>query len=429
MTIGTRPAAGLASLRPATAASSQRRPVGRLRWLDALRGIAALAVVYEHFASYVLPEAKAATVQCVHAGTFGVMLFVLVSGYIVPASIERRGSVRDFWIGRVLRLYPAYLVTIGLAVLIARFGAGRLPDQFDDQRATTVLAHLTMLNEIVGVDNIQNQFWTLAYEMCFYLLVTVIFIAGVHRFSAEIAVLLAGAAATLGGVLPSRIFAGDALAMRNLTVITALVLFAGVVAVCTRVRAVVVSGAVLLGAFVLSLLGVNQRAGAWEGFIILAVMFTGTALYRAQVGQISRVRALVAVVAVMAGAAFAAIVTGHMWHLVEPGSFPAERSWPGGLALALVLFGAGMTLRHRHIPAWLAWLGKISYSVYLLHYVFIYVFAGVIDNLAGGPLPQRLGLTAGYLAALLVASWACYRFVELPFQSLGKRVVRRLSPA
>jgi peptidoglycan/LPS O-acetylase OafA/YrhL len=434
MAIDTSSAPGVVSVRPegvppTAEPPAAARPAVRMRWLDALRGIAVLAVVYEHFAGYVLPDVKAVTVQWVHAGTFGVMLFFLVSGYIVPASIERRGSIRDFWIGRVFRLYPAYLATIAVAVLIAKLGVGELPDQFDDQRATTLLAHITMLNEVVGVGNIQNQFWTLAYEMCFYLLVTVIFIAGVHRFSAEIAVLLAGAAAALSGILPSRMFADNALAMRNLTVITALVLFAGVVAVCTRFRAVVISGAVLLGVFVLSLLGVNQRPGAWEGFIILAVMFTGTALYRAETGQISRVRAVVAVVAVLAASVVAAAVTGQMWHLVDPDSFPAERSWPAGVALALAFFGAGMLLRRRRVPAWLAWLGAVSYSVYLLHYVLIYLLAGVVDGLADRPLLERLGLTAVYLAALLGVGWVCYRFVELPFQRLGKRVIGRLRAA
>lgn len=39
-------------------------------------------------------------------GIFGVVAFFLVSGYIVPASLERRGDVQAFWIGRLFRLYP-----------------------------------------------------------------------------------------------------------------------------------------------------------------------------------------------------------------------------------------------------------------------------------------------------------------------------------
>jgi peptidoglycan/LPS O-acetylase OafA/YrhL len=402
------------------------RPAVRLRWLDALRGIAVLAVVYEHFGSYLIPDLKFATSRYAHAGTFGVMLFFLVSGYIVPASIERRGSIRNFWIGRVFRLYPAFLITIMIAVLIARFGPGWVPASFGDQPATTVLGHLTMLHEVAGVQNMQHQFWTLAYEMVFYLLVTVVFVFGVHRFSAEIAALLAGAAVALGGLMPSRLIAADPLSLRNLVVVTALVLFAGVVAVSGKRPAVALGGAVLLGVFVLALLGINQRAGGWEGFIILAVMFTGTALYRAEQKQTSWVRAVLAVLAVVAAAIGSVYAYGDMWHMVGADRFPVERSWLGGLLLAFAFFGAGMVLRHRRVPAWLSWLGAISYSVYLLHFVVIYLTKGWLVPYQDGAWWQRSALAAGYLAVLLALSYACYRLVELPFQSLGRRVVKRL---
>jgi peptidoglycan/LPS O-acetylase OafA/YrhL len=419
------PAAALAG-RP-TPAAPVPRPTPRLRWLDALRGIAVLAVVYEHFGTYLVPGLKLATTQWVHAGTFGVMLFFLVSGYIVPASIERRGNVRDFWIGRVFRLYPAFLVTIAIAALLALLGPGWVPASLSEQPATSVLAHLTMLHEVIGAENLQHQFWTLAYEMVFYLLVTVVFVAGVHRFSAEIAVLLAGAAVALGGVLPSRAFAADGLAVRNLTALTALVLFAGVIMVSARRRAVVIGGAVLLGGFVLTLVGANQRSGAWEGLIILAVMFTGTALYRFHTGQIAAARAVAAVGVVVAAAVGAVHLHGGMWHLVNVSRFPAERAWLGGLLLALAFFGAGILLRHRRVPGWLAWLGAVSYSVYLLHFAVIYLTKGWLVPHQDAPALVRAGLAAAYLAVLLLASGACYRLVELPFQRLGRRLVHRLA--
>ncbi|GGL13264.1 acyltransferase family protein [Mangrovihabitans endophyticus] len=403
------------------------RPARRLQWLDALRGIAVLAVVYEHFGSYLMPDLKLATTRWAHAGTFGVTLFFLVSGYIVPASIERRGSVRDFWIGRVFRLYPAFLLTIAIAVLIGVHGPGWVPDTFTDQPTTSTLAHLTMLHEVLGAENLQHQFWTLTYEMLFYLLVTVVFVIGVHRFSAEIAMLLAAAAAALGGLLPARMLATDGVALRNLTVLTALVMFLGVVAVSTRWRAVVLAGAVLITGLVAMFLGLNQRSGAWEGFIILAVMFTGTALYRYHAGQISPYRAVAAVAVVVASAVTAVYLHGHMWHMVGADQFPVERSWLGGLLLALACFGAGMLVRHRSIPGWLAWLGAVSYSVYLLHFVLIYLTKGWLVPHQDSAAPVRIGLALAYLAVLLAASYVSYRFVEVPFQQMGRRVTKRLA--
>src|SRR5881397_2950111 len=84
----------------------------RLAWLDALRGIAALVVVYEHAQDPIFPELRTTVAPWFDTGKFGVMVFFLVSGYIIPASLERRGSIRDFWVSRLFRLYPLWAVAV-----------------------------------------------------------------------------------------------------------------------------------------------------------------------------------------------------------------------------------------------------------------------------------------------------------------------------
>jgi peptidoglycan/LPS O-acetylase OafA/YrhL len=55
-------------------------------------------------------------------GQYGVFVSFLVSGYIVPASLERRGSVRGFWVSRAFRLYPnETLVSVRSNALESRF--------------------------------------------------------------------------------------------------------------------------------------------------------------------------------------------------------------------------------------------------------------------------------------------------------------------
>ncbi|WP_405088849.1 acyltransferase family protein [Microbispora sp. NBC_01389] len=81
-----------------------RRTSKRLAWLDALRGLAALTVVFEHALTPLLPEARLPVKAVFDPGWYGVMVFFLVSGYIVPASLERRASLRKFWISRFFRL-------------------------------------------------------------------------------------------------------------------------------------------------------------------------------------------------------------------------------------------------------------------------------------------------------------------------------------
>src|ERR1700742_1539303 len=90
----------------------------RLAWLDALRGIAALCVVFDHLTYSVLQPVRNAVYQWFDPGQYGVFVFFLVSGYIIPASLERRGSIRGFWVSRLFRLYPLYIVALVVAVVL-----------------------------------------------------------------------------------------------------------------------------------------------------------------------------------------------------------------------------------------------------------------------------------------------------------------------
>ncbi|MEU8658991.1 acyltransferase family protein, partial [Actinoplanes philippinensis] len=67
----------------------------RLAWLDGLRAVAVLLVVYAHLTRFVFTDLRAVTGEWLHAGPAGVMLFFLVSGYIIPASLERHTPGRD----------------------------------------------------------------------------------------------------------------------------------------------------------------------------------------------------------------------------------------------------------------------------------------------------------------------------------------------
>ncbi len=90
----------------------------RLAWLDALRGFAALCVVFDHGSTLLLLPARSFLYQWVNLGQYGVFVFFLVSGYIVPASLERRGSIRGFWISRAFRLYPMFLLVLVLSAVL-----------------------------------------------------------------------------------------------------------------------------------------------------------------------------------------------------------------------------------------------------------------------------------------------------------------------
>src|SRR5580658_3784374 len=111
---------------PMPAPAAAVKPASRLAWLDALRGIAALCVVFDHLTYSVFQPVRAAVYEWFDPGQYGVFVFFLVSGYIIPASLERRGSVRSFWVGRVYRLYPLYLFAVGGMIVLWATGIGSL---------------------------------------------------------------------------------------------------------------------------------------------------------------------------------------------------------------------------------------------------------------------------------------------------------------
>src|SRR5580658_11088403 len=125
----------------------------RLAWLDLLRGIAALFVVFDHLSYYVLQHVRAEVYNWFDAGNYGVFVFFIISGYIVPASLERKGSVRTFWVSRLFRLYPLYLFAIGFAMLLWAIHFGDLRGE-DADPETSVLSQLLMMSNVLGGINL-----------------------------------------------------------------------------------------------------------------------------------------------------------------------------------------------------------------------------------------------------------------------------------
>src|ERR1700722_3422817 len=130
-------------------AETQPKPRQRLAWLDVLRGIAALAVVFDHFSEYLLKGVRLHVYHWVDTGEYGVFVFFMISGYIVPASLERKGSVRSFWVSRLFRLYPLYLLAEGIAVALYLVPFGGLRGEGSDPEAS-VLSQLLMMSNVLG---------------------------------------------------------------------------------------------------------------------------------------------------------------------------------------------------------------------------------------------------------------------------------------
>ncbi|MEV7012558.1 acyltransferase [Streptosporangium sp. NPDC051022] len=381
----------------------------RMDWLDALRGIAAVVVVFEHAFKFLLPEARSPVKAVFEPGWYGVTMFFLVSGYIVPASLERRGSVRAFWISRFLRLYPLFGVCVaGVALLIA-VGWDGLHIWWGSRPISMALAHLMMMQNLLYVPNLVNVLWTLSYEMAFYLLVTALFSLGMHHRSTASALSFTVVAVLGVGTLPVALLSsGGSGRMLTVVLVVATLVAVGLTAVLGGSGVIRQAGAIVIGITVLGLLAVNQSyPGPGQGLLILATMFAGTALYRAERGEIPWRQAVWVALVPLAG----------IW--LARGEFGFQIA----IAAAWITFIIGMTLRHRKVPQALTWLGLISYSIYLLHPLLLEGVERFWPEPLAIPLSLRLLALAGVMGLLFGLSALTWRFVEAPAQRLGKRLI------
>src|SRR5690606_5141844 len=257
----------------------------------------------------------------------------------------------------------------------------------------------------------------------FYLLVTAMFVAGVHRAGARVALGFGVGAAMMGVALPSALLVSRW--PDGTVLVTVLLLAGGLAAMFTGRRPVRRAGAALVAALALALLFLNSRIGAIESLCILATMFAGTAIRGVQDGRL-RARPAAAMIAVVAVLTMTAgLRTPTSWAL-NANPNPLGADWSIAVGAAWLTFLGGLALRNRPMPRFLVWSGLVSYSVYLLHPLVIQgVWYAAGRDPGGLPPIVRFGWGVVLVTVVLTAAAVAYRYVELPAQRLGRRLIRR----
>lgn len=336
--------------------------------VDGLRAIAILPVLGYHLGLGWLP-----------GGFTGVDVFFVISGYLISGlMLEEMGrgefSVLRFYQRRALRLLPALvvvcLVTTGLALW------QMLPNEFADQGRTLTATALFVAN--VFFQQNSDYFggmaesapllhtWSLAVEEQFYLLFPLLLL-GLHRFAPRRIV-----AVTLAGV---------ALSLLLCVQLTERLPSTSFYLLPTR--------AWELGLGALVAMGLRRhpdapaRLGPLPGLIGLALILWGIA------------------------------------RIGPEDDFPGANALFPAVGATLILAGAGGIGVARLLAlAPFAWIGRISYSLYLVHWPLI-VFWREVHG------PDSAGATLALLAAASLAlAWISWRWIEQPFRSAAWRQAR-----
>lgn len=158
-------------------------------YLDVLRLLAALVVLASHATGYAYGEVAWWPGSLGHNA---VVVFFLLSGYVIAFVADgKESTARDFWASRLARIYsvalPALLLTmvadrIGLALDPQFYKGGLTTHDYTWVRlaASAVFANELWLFSIMPFSN--SPYWSLCYEMAYYLLFSLWCFGGARRW-------------------------------------------------------------------------------------------------------------------------------------------------------------------------------------------------------------------------------------------------------
>ena len=331
--------------------------------IDVLKGLSCVLIVWHHLAFYgpmsdaALPLAPQLIGWLYDYGRLAVQVFLVVAGYLAASGLAPRGTARfkHPWaqIGRRYgRLATPYLLALAVSMLVAAavrpwFSHASVPDA---PHLLQVLAHVLLLQGLLGQDALSAGVWYIAID--FQLFVLTVLGLALARWAQQHLRMAAplGAVGVLGLVLASLLYFNLDSTLDD----TALYFF---------------------GSYGLGMLafwaGRSGQARGWLAALALVGLVALLAEFR------SRIATAVAVA---------------LW-------LGAATAWP-------------RLQEHFRGAAWLRSLGQMSYSVFLIHFpVCLLVNAVVHEIWPHHPWINLLGMAAAF-GLSLGAGALLYRYVE-----------------
>lgn len=339
---------------------------GELLALTGLRGYAALWVLLFHLRHHLQPLVPQTLYEVCVRGYLGVDLFFVLSGFVIAyrygGRIPGRRSYAAYVLRRLGRIYPLHLVTFLILAAVAQWGSSVGVDLGESsyyEVDARVLYNL-LLVQAWGVTNEPSwnlPSWSISVEWLAYLAFPLLWL-GVAR-ARSVASSLAGVIVIVVG-LPLVLIALD---QDGLHTTLELRLVRGVPEF--------VAGMLLFR--IDALRGEERQENAWPYLLVAALCFV------------------------------AAYVLWSDWPFL-----------PGACLVVYALARAPSTGAFAsRIPAW---LGLVSYSIYLLHLPMLKAASRLMESLGPG-----WGFVLAYLVAVLVASALSYRLIERPCRTWARK--------
>jgi peptidoglycan/LPS O-acetylase OafA/YrhL len=142
----------------------------RFAVLDPLRFAAAILVLLYHYSIYFSGE----LISLAKFGYLGVVFFFMLSGFVISSSATNATPLR-FAFARAKRLYPAFIACLAITLIIVYLCKG----QYWPWK--NILLNGLIINDYLGVANIDGVYWTLQAELKFYACVFVLIACGQYK--------------------------------------------------------------------------------------------------------------------------------------------------------------------------------------------------------------------------------------------------------
>jgi exopolysaccharide production protein ExoZ len=358
----------------------------RLPFIDSLRGIAAMMVLCTHLLHstvmdkplhHILPDPLTSLLRL---GSKGVQIFFVLSGFVIMLSLARvtfdRRVAATFALRRQIRLDPAYWVVLFVTAAdlwIERRAGFTVGDPVPG--ANNIAVNLGYLQALTGQNQIVKVAWTLAIEIQFYLFLLLLLAVAnarvVRRTAARVVVVHLRA-------LPWLLWA--------------------------------TGGASLLW----SALGETHNDGLWAGRWAGSVWFYfcfGALCALAHLKTCGWANPF----------AFGCLIAVSSW---LPSSLDRAGLIAGLVTAATIAFSLRRPSVARSLgaPRVLQYLGKRSYSIYLVHTLVISPIMRAGYKLTGESPGWALGWTLLGGIAAMVAAEGLYRWVERPSLAFSEQV-------
>lgn len=347
-------------------------------YIDSIRGYAVLMVLCTHIYDFVChnnPDVFLSKfwVQC----RSGVMLFFMISALTLFLSMDKKikvesNPVRNFFIRRFFRIAPLFYLLILINILYGNFSLVNIISTFS---FTNGFIPQAMTNQIVGGD------WSIAVEMMFYVLLPVLFIY------------------------------------------------------ITNIRRAFI---LFVGTLLFSIVAKYIMMYAFNGYYPRNVLMTYTYFWLPAELPVFSLGIMIYYIlfktdinsefAFKKPLGYILILLGIYFSVVFSFSTKLFITENVAFSFTLMLFILGMAINSATIFNNIAirFLGKISYSFYLIHWIVIMTMLKYAHNFTISKTPLFIIATIIVLVATTIISYVTYLTIEQPFQKLGSNIITRL---